>query len=92
MQQVGLESVSAGKTSFITGMFVVFVPILEYFTPGFGIQLNLQRWIAALVSLAGLYLLSGCAEEHVRLKNDTVSFSNVWLVGLGLLRRCDRLG
>eukprot|EP01036_Dinobryon_divergens_P024934 gene24934-33429_t len=65
LQQIGLIDVSAGKTSFITGMYVVFVPILEYFTPGFGTQLTISRWIAALTSLGGLFLLSGCGESQV---------------------------
>ena len=65
LQQIGLINVSAGKTSFITGMYVVFVPILEYFTPGFGTQLSVTTWIAALTSLGGLFLLSGCGEAQV---------------------------
>jgi len=44
---------------------VVFVPILEYLTPGFGKQLSVTTWIAALTSLGGLFLLSGCGEAQV---------------------------
>jgi len=65
LQQMGLVTVSAGKTAFITGMFVVFVPIFEYFIPGFGHQLTPSSWAMALVSMVGLYLLTGCAEEEV---------------------------
>ncbi len=60
LQQIGIVTVTAGKTGFITGMFVIFVPIVEWLTPGFGVSLNYKTWIAALVSLFGLYLLSGC--------------------------------
>lgn len=63
-QQMGLVTVTAGKTGFITGMYVVFVPIVEYFLPLFHNSLTVGSWIAALMSLVGLYLLSGCAEQE----------------------------
>jgi drug/metabolite transporter (DMT)-like permease len=63
-QQMGLVTVTAGKTGFITGMYVVFVPIFEHFLPQFHSSLTLASWIAALTSLVGLYLLSGCAEQE----------------------------
>mmetsp|Transcript_32538 Transcript_32538/g.46948 ORF Transcript_32538/g.46948 Transcript_32538/m.46948 type:complete len:399 (-) Transcript_32538:335-1531(-) len=65
LQQMGLVTVSAGKAAFITGMFVVFVPIFEYFIPGFGHQLTPSSWAMALVSMFGLFLLTGCAEAEV---------------------------
>lgn len=63
LQQVGLVTVTAGKTGFITGMYVVFVPLTEYFVPCMTAQLTIHSWIAALMSMFGLYLLSGCAEQ-----------------------------
>ncbi len=65
LQQIGIVTVTAGKTGFITGMFVIFVPIVEWLTPGFGGTLTWKSWCAALISLTGLYLLSGCAESSV---------------------------
>eukprot|EP01039_Chlorochromonas_danica_P008316 gene8316-9168_t len=61
LQQIGLVTVSAGKTGFITGMYVVIVPIAEYIIPGFNAHLSNRSWIAAGVSFVGLFLLSGCA-------------------------------
>src|SRR4051812_33272730 len=46
-------------------MYVVFVPIAEWVLSGFGDSLTIKTWFASLVSLYGLYLLSGCAEQEV---------------------------
>lgn len=64
LQQIGLVTVTAGKAGFITGMYVIFVPILEAYIPYYQRNgLSKQTWIAALLSMFGLYLLSGCAES-----------------------------
>lgn len=65
LQQMGLVTVTAGKTGFITGMYVIFVPIAEYVLPHYQTSISWLVWFAALTSLFGLYLLSGCAEQHV---------------------------
>lgn len=64
LQQIGLVNLTAGKTGFITGMFVIFVPIVEWLTPGFGADLTARSWLACLGSLFGLYLLSGCTQSE----------------------------
>lgn len=66
LQQIGLVSVTAGKTGFITGMFVVFVPIVEYlFIPKYRHHLNVGVIFSVFISFSGLYLLSGCLEQEV---------------------------
>jgi drug/metabolite transporter (DMT)-like permease len=55
LQQLGLQGTTAGKAGFITGLYVVFVPIAGLF---FGQRSHVTMWIGALLSLAGLYLLS----------------------------------
>ena len=55
LQQVGLLYTTAGNAGFITGLYVVMVPILGLFwkqLPG------VSTWIGALLALAGLYFLS----------------------------------
>jgi len=55
MQQIGLVFTTAGKAGFITGLYVIFVPLLGLFwrhRPGTG------AWVGAVLSVAGLYLLS----------------------------------
>lgn len=55
LQQLGLQHTTAGKAGFITGLYVVFVPIVGLF---FGQRSHLTMWIGAILSLSGLYLLS----------------------------------
>jgi drug/metabolite transporter (DMT)-like permease len=55
LQQLGLQQTTAGKAGFITGLYVVFVPIVGLF---FGQRSHLSMWIGAALSVAGLYLLS----------------------------------
>jgi drug/metabolite transporter (DMT)-like permease len=55
LQQVALLYTTAGKAGFITGLYVVIVPILGLFwhqRPSAG------TWVGALLAAAGLYLLS----------------------------------
>jgi drug/metabolite transporter (DMT)-like permease len=55
LQQVGLVYTTAGNAGFITGLYVVIVPILGFF---WGQHPNTGTWIGALLAAAGLYLLS----------------------------------
>ena len=55
LQQLGLQDTTAGKAGFITGLYVVFVPIVGLF---FGHRQHITIWIGALLSVTGLYLLS----------------------------------
>jgi drug/metabolite transporter (DMT)-like permease len=55
LQQLGLQQTTAGKAGFITGLYVVFVPIAGMF---FGHRSHFTVWAGAVLSLAGLYLLS----------------------------------
>jgi drug/metabolite transporter (DMT)-like permease len=65
LQQYGLVTVSAGKTGFITGMYVVFVPFFEYcLIPRYRHHFNCKIVLSVLLSFLGLYLLSGCIEEE----------------------------
>lgn len=54
-QQLGLQQTTAGKAGFITGLYVVFVPIVGLL---FGQRSHVSIWIGAILSLVGLYLLS----------------------------------
>jgi len=56
LQQAGLESTSAGSAGFITGVYVVLVPImLAIFWKK---KTSAVTWIAAVVAFAGTWLLS----------------------------------
>jgi drug/metabolite transporter (DMT)-like permease len=55
LQQAGLVYTTAGKAGFITGLYVVIVPILGLF---WGQHPNAGTWIGALLAAIGLYFLS----------------------------------
>ncbi|MDR1564446.1 MAG: DMT family transporter [Oscillospiraceae bacterium] len=56
LQQLGVEYTgSAGKAGFITGLYTVIVPIVGIFL---GRKTSVLTWIAAVLALSGLYLLS----------------------------------
>jgi drug/metabolite transporter (DMT)-like permease len=55
LQQYGVVFTTAGKAGFITGLYVVFVPLLGLFL---GQRANRHIWAGALLAAAGLYLLS----------------------------------
>jgi drug/metabolite transporter (DMT)-like permease len=54
-QQVGLQYTTAGKAGFITGLYVVIVPLLGLFL---GINPGSGGWVGVALSAVGLYLLS----------------------------------
>ena len=54
-QQLGIVTTTAGKAGFLTGLYVVLVPL----TGGlFGRRSDIGRWIGAILAAIGLYLLS----------------------------------
>jgi drug/metabolite transporter (DMT)-like permease len=59
LQQIGLQTVSVGITAFITGGYVIFVPLVEWFLPGFGLKLDWKVWTSAFISIIGMFFLSG---------------------------------
>jgi len=54
-QQIGLLGTTAGKAGFITGLYVVLVPLMALF---WGRRTHPAHWLGALLAAAGLYLLS----------------------------------
>ncbi len=55
LQQMGLVSTTAGKAGFITGLYVVLVPLLGLLR---GERHGWYIWSGAILAVAGLYLLS----------------------------------
>jgi drug/metabolite transporter (DMT)-like permease len=53
-QQIGIETTEAGKTAFITGLYVVIVPIVSSF---FGKKPHLNAIISVPVAVIGFYFL-----------------------------------
>jgi drug/metabolite transporter (DMT)-like permease len=55
LQQLGLVYTTAGKAGFITGLYVIIVPILGLF---WGLKSAKGGWLGACLAVVGLYLLS----------------------------------
>ena len=55
LQQFGLVYTTAGNAGFITGLYVIMVPMLGLF---FGQRTNAGTWIGAIATTVGLYFLS----------------------------------
>ena len=55
LQQAGLVSTTAGKAGFLTGLYVVLVPLAGLF---WGQRAGWSRWVGVLLAACGLYLLS----------------------------------
>ncbi len=53
-QQVGLESVTAGKAGFITALYILIVPLLGL---ALGKKVGLGLWCAVAIALVGMFLL-----------------------------------
>lgn len=54
LQQVGLEYTTAGKSGFLTSLYIIIVPILGLMV---GQRCRLEVWVGALITIAGVYLL-----------------------------------
>ena len=64
-QTLGLEQTTASNAGFITGLFVVLTPVLGAIF--LREQIGVAAWAAAVVSLIGLFLLSGAGGDfHLR--------------------------
>lgn len=55
LQQVGLLYTTAAKAGFITGLYIILVPVLGLLLRH---KSGLNTWIGALIALSGLYVLS----------------------------------
>ena len=54
LQQLGIETTSAGKAGFITALYIVLVPV---FSIALGKKAKKSIWLCVLIALAGLYFL-----------------------------------
>ena len=55
LQQVGLLYTTVGKAGFITGLYVVLVPVLGALL---GVGVGLRAWVGAVIAAVGLYFLT----------------------------------
>lgn len=64
LQQIGLVYTTAGKAGFITGLYVIIVPLLGLFWRQ---QPRIGTWIGAVLATIGLYFLSVTEEFTIEL-------------------------
>ena len=62
LQQKGIESTTASSAGFITGLYVLFVPLIGLL---FGHRVGWSAWLGVTLATVGLYLLSVSAELHM---------------------------
>lgn len=62
LQQTGMIHTTAGNGGFITGLYVVFVPILGLFIRH---RPSIFVWIGVLLAAAGMYFLSVTGDFHI---------------------------
>jgi len=77
-QQWGLVYTTAGNAGFITGLYVVFVPIMGLF---FKQKTGLPTWIGAVFAVIGMYLLSVNEGFHIEMGDLLVLVCAVFFAG-----------
>jgi len=55
LQQIGLVYTTAGKAAFITGLYIVIVPMLGIFLKQ---RIGMNTWLGVVLAVVGLYFLS----------------------------------
>ncbi len=71
-QTLGLQRTTASNAGFITGLFVVLTPLFGALL--LGQTAGRRAWVAAALSMVGLYLLSGAGGEGAQLVGDAMVF------------------
>eukprot|EP00457_Paulinella_chromatophora_P010290 gb/GEZN01010388.1/.p1 GENE.gb/GEZN01010388.1/~~gb/GEZN01010388.1/.p1 ORF type:complete len:376 (-),score=44.15 gb/GEZN01010388.1/:118-1098(-) len=78
LQQWGLTDISAGEAGFITGLYCIITPLLGHVL---GIKTAPATWLAGIVSVGGLYLISTPDGEGI----DTISIGAVHVMASAVL-------
>lgn len=88
LQQIGLIYTSAGAAGFITGLYVLFVPILGFFL---GQRSGFKLIISVVLAVFGLYLLSSFVSAEVSFGNLLVLIAAVfWAVQVQMVHKYSR--
>lgn len=84
-QQVSIQYTSLANVAFITGLYVIVVPIIGFFI---GYRYTLVVWLGGLIAIAGLYLMTGTGSE-LKLKGDLLALVGAvfWAIHLLLLAK-----
>lgn len=89
LQQIGLIYTSAGSAGFITGLYVLFVPVLGFFL---GQRSGLKVIVSVALAVFGLYLINSLASTQVSLGNLLVLISAVfWALHVQVVHKYSKL-
>lgn len=85
LQQIGIQSTTAGKASFITDLYIVLIPIAEIL---FGRKISKVIWPCAALAIIGLFLIS-VSEDLTIASGDILVFigSFFWTAQMLLMDR-----
>lgn len=81
LQQISLQYTSIANVSFITGLYVIVVPLIAYFL---GYRYGLIVWGGGLIAVAGLYLMTSGGDMG-SLKGDLIAMVGAVLWAMHLL-------
>ena len=88
LQQVALLYTTAGKTAFITTLYIVLVPLAAV---ALGHRIRMAQWFSAVLAFAGVYFLSAYGEMTIN-RGDVLVFicSLFWMAQILLIDRFAR--
>ena len=81
LQQVGLQYTTAGNSGFITGMYIIIVPVLGI---AFGQSTRLNTWLGVLLALVGLYFLT-VSDDLTLNKGDLLTIGSALMYAIQIL-------
>ncbi|PKN78987.1 MAG: EamA family transporter [Candidatus Cloacimonetes bacterium HGW-Cloacimonetes-1] len=85
LQQYGLVWTTAGSAGFITGLYVVFVPLMGIFLKQ---KVRPMIWISVSLAVCGLYMISNNQSIEINLGNALVLISAIfWALHVQLIDR-----
>ncbi|MDR1108039.1 MAG: DMT family transporter [Spirochaetaceae bacterium] len=82
LQQGGVMFTTAGNAGFITGLYVILVPVLGIFL---GRKTGLPTWIGAVCTLTGLYFLSAAGHPESINPGDAITAVSAFFWALHVL-------
>ena len=75
LQQIGISMTTAGKSGFISAVYIILVPVAEFFLFR---KKNIFVWICAVIAFAGLYLLCVKEDFSINRGDAIVLLSALW--------------
>lgn len=82
LQQFALKHTTVAKAGFITGMYIIIVPVLGIFLHK---KAGLKVWIAVFIALAGMYLLCSKGDKFTLQSADLYLLASAFVFSLHIL-------